>query len=461
MDEHDGGHVSAAADDAAAINEKSAPVTPALAAELSPVASGERIGAIDALRGLALLGIFVMNIITFALPGVAMMNPMKEGGFEGVDRFAWIFNHIIFDMKMMTLFSMLFGAGMIVMSDRAQQRGAPLAATYYRRMGWLFVIGMLHAYLIWFGDILVAYAICGCIIYPMRKLRAGTLIAVGLCFTLVAVPVVIGSGNLFETMRDNAAAAQLAIDAGESITQQQEQWIEEWEGMRGVLDPTAEDLSREREAIKEGGYVDVILHNAEIAQMIQIPAFLMVTLWRATGMMLIGAGLMRAGMLMGTWRKSSYVKLMLLGYGVGLPLVGLSAQWLVAHEFDFIELNKSGFLFNYCGSFFVALGHASALMLLWKLGAAQFILESLAAVGRMALTNYLMQSVLGVLIFWGYGIALWQEYSRAELWLFVIGVWIFQILFSRFWLSAFRFGPAEWAWRSLTYMRTQPMRKQG
>src|SRR5262249_25494665 len=126
--------------------------------EALPVSSAERYFAVDVLRGFALLGILAMNIVSFGWPWPAYSNPMRGGGFTGLDRAVWFFNHLIFEEKMMTIFSMLFGAGLILMDQRAEARGAKIGRVYYRRVLWLLLIGLAHAYLIWMGDILVLYA---------------------------------------------------------------------------------------------------------------------------------------------------------------------------------------------------------------------------------------------------------------------------------------------------------------
>src|SRR5262245_58730077 len=134
-----------------------------------PVPPSERIASVDVLRGFALLGILAMNIVGFAWPFSAYENPTLGGGFAGADRTVWLICELVFSEKMMTIFSMLFGAGLILMTDRADARGRSLIGLYYRRCLWLLLIGMAHAYLLWPGDILVAYALCGMILFPFRR----------------------------------------------------------------------------------------------------------------------------------------------------------------------------------------------------------------------------------------------------------------------------------------------------
>src|SRR6185436_4029750 len=152
----------------------------ALATPASPIGLHERYEAIDLLRGVALLGILVMNIQMFAMPTAAYFNPTALGDRGPVDFYVWVGSHLFFDQKFMTIFSWLFGAGIVLMTARAAGRGVKPAAFHYRRMLALVVFGLIHAYLIWDGDILVLYSICGALVYPFRKLRPSILLGLGL-----------------------------------------------------------------------------------------------------------------------------------------------------------------------------------------------------------------------------------------------------------------------------------------
>jgi len=143
-----------------------------------PITVTERFAALDTLRGVAVLGILIMNIYAFAMPFAAYMNPLQMGGLEWYNLGTWFATHIVADQKFMSIFSMMFGAGLVLMWQRAEARGAKFGRIYYRRMFWLLVIGMLHGYLLWFGDILFYYAFVGMLLYPARKWQPRTLIIV-------------------------------------------------------------------------------------------------------------------------------------------------------------------------------------------------------------------------------------------------------------------------------------------
>ena len=157
-----------------------------------PVEGNERVASVDVIRGVALMGILAMNIVNFGWPGQIYSIPIMTPDYDWGDMGLWGLNHLIFDTKMMTLFSMLFGAGLVLMSDRAEGRGAKIRGVYYRRVFWLLVIGLIHSYFIWDGDILVMYASCGFLLYPVRKWSPKTLIIVGVCLNLIFVPLLLG-----------------------------------------------------------------------------------------------------------------------------------------------------------------------------------------------------------------------------------------------------------------------------
>src|SRR5262249_7249538 len=191
---------------------------------VAPVSEAERLFAVDALRGFALLGILAMNIVGFAWPEPAYGNPLRGGGFEGLDRAVWFFNHLVFEAKMMTIFSMLFGAGLVLMDQRASARGASVGWVYYRRILWLLVIGLVHAYLIWDGDILVLYAECGLFLYLFRNQTPRTLIILAVLAMMILVPVVLGFVAAVDSMKATSARVEAQVQAGQTPTPS-DKWI--------------------------------------------------------------------------------------------------------------------------------------------------------------------------------------------------------------------------------------------
>ena len=366
---------------------------------LQPVAANERVGAVDMLRGFALLGILAMNIVWFGWPPAAYENPTRGGGFEGTDRIIWVFNHLFFDMKMMTLFSMLFGAGLVLMGERSKQRGASLAGLYYRRCLWLLVIGLIHAYLLWSGDILVLYAECGLIIYLFRRWWAWAQLLVGFLFLCMVVPIVLGFAAGLDFLEKTAEKAEAAEKAHEQPTRF-EAWIyhDVWKPkIVPKFDPNAPKKKKDFEKSIEthrGGYLGIVKERATWLFFGHTLGFVLGGFWLAGGRMLIGMGLMKLGVFSGQRSRGFYLWMLILGYGIGLPLVAYDTFQSIQNNFDFKFQIHGGIFLNFFGSVLVALGHVSALLLIYKAGLITWLTSRLAAVGRMALTNYLTQSIV-------------------------------------------------------------------
>ena len=229
-------------------------------------------------------------------------------------------------------------------------------------------------------------------------------------------------------------------------------------GQQQWVAPTPEQIAEEI-TVHRGSYLTVLptrANNSLIMQVGFIPFFM---LWRGTGAMLLGLALARLGVLTGARSARFYLRMMLACYGVGLPLVIGGVIFNFANDFSLGTFSLIGAQFNMVGSLPVALGHIALVMLLVRLNVLGWLGTALAASGRMALTNYLMQSLLCTFIFYGYGLGYFGSLDRLEQELVVLGIWILQLAVSPMWLRRYRFGPAEWGWRSLTYWSLQPMRR--
>lgn len=419
----------------------------------APALGADRISSIDTLRGFALLGILPMNIPFFAYYSFAFFNPSIQGGFEGANFLAWLFGHLFFEFKMMTIFSALFGAGIIVFTTRAQQRTGRSAGLFYRRLGWLLLFGLIHAYIIWEGDILVTYAICGMVAFLFRKLSVKWLLLIAGALLMVA-PIL---NVLFGAFMELARSAAQAVDAGTA-----EDWQEglgaAWPDMQRGFLPTEEELARQRDAFT-GGYMDLLPHRATQAAMFQFFMLPLWGIWRVTAVMLIGMAAMKSGVFSNLRSTRFYSRLLAFGYGLGLPIVGVGAWLWVRNDFDVVRWYWLDSHFNYFGSMLVAAGHVALVMLIIRAGALRWLTARLAAVGQMAFSNYIAHSVLCAMLFYGYGLGLWGEVSRLGLWGIVLLIWGAQLVWSPIWLARFRFGPLEWLWRTLTYWKRQPMRR--
>ena len=238
---------------------------------LSPVKEDRRIASLDVLRGLAMLGILVLNIQTFAMPFAAYGNPLGYGTVEGADYWVFTLSMVLGDMKFMAIFSMLFGAGMVLFVERLLETGRSAYAVHYRRMAWLLVIGLLHAYLLWYGDILVGYAMCGMILVGCRRLPPWLLLATGFAMLLLGSMLFLGLGWLII----NFGPEEMARAAFDSPASQ-------------------ESLQYELEAYT-GGWLGQMGHRAIASGMVQTFGFAFFVLWRAGGLMLVGMALYRWG----------------------------------------------------------------------------------------------------------------------------------------------------------------------
>lgn len=423
----------------------------------SPIARGERILSIDVLRGFALLGILVMNIPYFALSQYAFPDPRHTGGFEGLDYAVWHGSELLFNLKMMGIFSMLFGAGVVIFTERAEARGVGPWRLHTKRMAWLLVIGLIHAYVIWFGDILVPYVICGMAVFLFRKLSGRILVVLGPIVMLVAVPLNAPFGGMIAESRVAMLEAQAVVDSGGVLSEEQQGAIDTWVEEYEAFYPSESLLEEEREIRAHGGIRLLYQHAGETFWW-ETMGMMIWGFWRVSGLMLLGMGLYKLRVLDASRSQRVYGAMIVIGYGVGLTLVSIGINAIRAHEFGAAEFFRADNWWNYAGSVFVSLGHIGLVMTVCKLGALRWLTGALAAVGRMALTNYLMHSVVCTFLFYWWGLGLWGTMSRSELMLVVGAIWLFQLIASPLWLSRFRFGPMEWAWRSLTYWKRQPMR---
>ena len=423
-----------------------------------PVTAAERLVSLDTLRGVAVMGILVMNVYAFAMPLAAYYNPLIMGGTDVLNMGVWFFTHLFFDQKFMSIFSMLYGAGLVMMMNRAEKRGAAFAPVFYRRSAWLLAIGLLHAYFIWFGDILFHYALMGMAVFLLRKAAPRTLVIVACAMLPVALLFNLGGSFYMEELQADAVGIEERLARGETLDAEQQRTIDEWHAVRPFFAPTAEDIAAEVTAYR-GSYVDALAQRAPFVAFMQVNMTLAFVVWRVGGLMLLGMALMKLGVLSGERSARFYRNLAVAGYGTGLPLVVLGALLLESHGFDPLYAARVGGIPNYVGSILVAFGHIGATMLLVKSGAVRGIVDRIAAVGRMALSNYLAQSLLMTTLFYGYGLGLYADLSRAWQQLLVVALIGLQLLVSYWWLRHFRFGPVEWLWRSLTYLQRQPMRR--
>lgn len=424
---------------------------------VQPTAPSERIASLDVLRGFAVLGILLMNILAFGLPMAASSDPTLAGGTSTADIAAWAINYVLTDGKMRAIFSMLFGAGIVLLTGRAERRvGMSPAELHYRRNLWLLAIGLADAYLlVWFGDILFAYGVCGCILYPFRKLRPVWLIALAALVWASIVPKEYAEQERRHRIYEQAMEADKLESLGEPLEFSHRMAQSEWELTYQSYKPEAWMIAQEIELQQEGDYATLFRMNVWKVSFYHGETFFKWTVWDVLGMMFLGMALMKAGFFSAEWSRRAYGITILVGYGIGIPLNVWRAHVRYASEFGLLNTFPTEATFE-IARLLVGMAHASVVILIAKSGGFRWMTMPLAAAGQMALTNYVMQNAIGTLIFNGYGFGLFGELYRHELYYVVAAIWAFQLLFSLVWMRLFRFGPLEWLWRTLTYWRVQP-----
>lgn len=432
----------------------------------TPVTQSGRIEIIDSLRGVALFGILLMNIPYFALPEIMSYNLNLHNEYSGPNYYTWWVVNMGFEGTMRAIFTMLFGAGSLLLLQRLEKKEGSLSGAdiYYRRLIWLLIFGLINAFVfLWPGDILYTYALCGLFLFPFRNLNAKWLLAFGIGFMLIA--------NFKETMRwyeardmrikGLAAVALVKKDSTVKLTEDQEAAKKKWEGFVEKNKP--ENLKKESDKeIREmhKGYFAIMGKLNTLNQRIQSKAFYHNYFYDAMFLLFVGMALFKWGVFTGERSKKFYWILMLVGYGIGLPLSYHLVNSFVQTKFDrTLLIDRILIDFYQEKRFFVAMGHVGVVMLLYKYKVLNVLLTMLARVGQMAFTNYLSQSIFCVIIFYGFGFGYFGRLERYQIYYVVAGVWLFQLVFSTIWLKYFLFGPFEWVWRSLTYWKKQPMRR--
>ena len=399
---------------------------------LRPVAQSARIDSLDVLRGFALLGILIMNIQLFAMPDAAYFNPTAYGDLDGANFYVWLGSRLLADQKFMTIFSMLFGAGIVLMTTRAEARGGG-RRVHYRRMGWLAIIGLLHAHLLWSGDILFLYGVCGMIVYRLRHHPPRRLIVVGVATLAVSSVIYMAIGASLAYWPADALADFVATT---------------WQPTPAVIDAAL--------AAYRGGWIEQLPARSSAALGFETFVILIWGGWRAAGLMLIGMALFKLEVFSAMRSRRFYVSLVAAALLVGIPMqaygvsVDFAGGWGVA---SFFQLRQ----FNYWPSILVSLGYVGVVMLICQTAALRAVTRPFAAVGQMALTNYLLHTIICTTIFYGHGLGYYGSVDRLGQLSIVVGVWVVQLIASPLWLRRYRFGPAEWMWRSLTYGTRPPL----
>jgi len=426
---------------------------------IGPVQRTERISAVDTIRGFSLLGILLLNIVSFGQAHWAYDNPHIIGASNPLNIATWSVMWILADGKMRAIFSMLFGAGTILLTSRAEQRGGGLgiADIYTRRNLWLLLFGVLHCYLLWVGDILYWYAMTGLVfLYPMRKLSAKALLITGAVLVLISSPRGYFQSHKIIDSQAKYNAAIAAEKSGKKLSKEQEDAKKHWENMQKDITPDQKAIDEENKQVL-GNFWSNLKRNAGVAPQIEGLYFYQGGFVDVLSMMLLGMGLLKLGFLSAQRSYGEYATIAAVGYVLGISINCFTVYTCVKSNFDAATMARALYTYD-IERFSVAFAHIATIMILCKAGALKWFTSRLAAVGQMALTNYLFDTVACSILFCGWGFGMFGKLERYQLYYVVGAIWAIEFIGSKIWLSHFRFGPAEWVWRSLTYWRRQPMR---
>ena len=428
----------------------------ALADQSGPVTKKNRIQSIDTLRGVALFGILIMNIIAFGLPIQTYFNPNVWGDLQGLNLTAYFTMDVFFEGSMRAIFSMLFGAGVVLFTSKKDDAKVPLADLWFRRTTLLILFGVINAYvLLWIGDILYVYGVAGLFLFIFRN-SSPTKLLVYAAVILSVLALVASDKHEYVKGLSGEVAMIKSVAEGDR-TEDQKATLAEWNEYLGGSFALPEQAEADLE-LRKGGYLEVMTGLAPINQILQTVELYTHTLWDALAMMLIGMAFFKLGIFDAVRSLKFYAVMLLLGFGIAIPVnyyevvtyinSDYNPAWAMSNIRPTYDVGRLG----------MAVGYIGLVMLICKLGIIAWLTRALAAVGQMALTNYLSHSVICAVLFMGFGFGLVGELERHELYYVVLAIWTFQLITSPIWLKFFRFGPVEWLWRTMTYMERQPFR---
>ena len=425
----------------------------------APVAVSARIASLDILRGVALLGVLLLNILGFGMASAGYFHPLVGLGKNPELNYAvWGIMNLFFEGSMRGLFSLLFGAGIVLFATgfgtrSGKEKGAFL---HYKRTFFLLLFGMFDSFvLLWTGDILILYAMAGALLYPLRNARPKTLLILSATVLLCTSILFAVSGVFVEEGRD--AAARIDADPSAEHSPEERELAALWTGSENQFTYNESAIEEELD-IRRGSYIEIADYSAKKV----IDSLLFFTpvymLWDCVGMMLLGMGLYRMGVLSAQRSKKNYLQLAAGGFVLGLAVNGFELFQAIDSDFDAIVV--SGYFQGtyQLGRVAMSMGWLGLIMLFCQREIWSGLKNRLAAVGRMALSNYLLHSLICLVLFTGAGFGLIGVFERWELYVIVLLIWMVQLALSPWWLKRYSFGPAEWLWRSLTYGSIQKWR---
>ena len=411
----------------------------------------KRIESIDVLRGFALLGILIMNISSFAMPSMAYFSPVVYD-INPLNHIIYSITHIIADQKFMAIFSMLFGASTILFINSVKKRGKSTLLLFYSRNFWLLILGWIHSSYLWYGDILFIYALCAFFLFFFKNITPKKQFILGCLIYLIPT-------------FSNYATYEYVIDHLDQA--EKDVIIKHW-------NPSNDVLQQEIDAYR-GSYKEQVQYRAQMWSSSEynkgssiggigagiIGLSLILDLFcRSFGMMLIGMACFSWGVFSNTLTKTFYKKLVIYGFGIGLPLSMIGLFFNYSFDWDWKYIQFLGRSPNNIATPFIAFGYIGIIMLWIRKGSFRIFQEKLRSIGKTALTAYLIQTVIATFIFYGIGLGLFGYVNRAYQLVIMFFIWFVLIKLCPMWVSKYHYGPVEWIWRMLTHMKLIPLLRQ-
>lgn len=431
-------------------------------ASLGPVPRRERVLSLDVARGVAILGILLMNIWAFAGPQAFFDYPLAIADRPGNPVATWAVIHTLFEGTQRTLLSLLFGAGAMLSLVRLTSRGTPGSArsTYYRRTFLLVAFGLINAYVfLWPADILFVYGLASLCLYPLRNLRTPVLLAIVLVALVVPASMRALAIVDLRALESASTSAIASRDAGAELSEVELASITDWNKKltKARPDPADPKMADDIRTMQSGTLAQIFVRQAKVSLVLQTIVAVKWWFLDALAMMIIGMVLYRSGILTRPAPRNRYLAMVGAGFAVGLPLAVWQTTALHAALFHPVTIEVTN-LSTDLRRFALAIAYLGLILWFCQATVGEVIKRALAAVGRMALTNYLAQSILCALIFYGFGLGLYGRVSGYQLYGVVLLVWALELAWSSWWLRHFRIGPFEWLWRSATYKQAQAWR---
>lgn len=424
------------------------------------IRQAQRIRIIDIIRGVAVLGILSINVPDMAFPEDLVLAFRESDSEKGWNYWTGFISEVLFAGKMRGLFTLLFGVSSILIVENLSRKldGLSVVDIYFRRLLWLLVFGLVNAYIfLWWGDVLFKYAILGMLLFSFRRASSKILTAAVLsCLAVLTIQPLaeycemVDLQQSYIDVQDKRKSAEPSTSDDQEITAL---WQEILEDMRPDQDSIKEEVS-----IKASGYFDVFGYNTSRVFEEQTEIFYKEDFWDMSLYMFLGIMLYRMGFFDERVKQSIHLAFAFFGIGIGL---GIHAWLNLGFHGDHLDPANSLYylIFFDLGRLPFVVGYLSLIIYIFRVGSFRHIGDWMQAVGKMALSNYLIQSIIAAFVFYGFGFALFDQLSRLDTAGVVVFFCIFQITFSVIWMRLFLFGPFEWLWRSLTYWKPQSFRK--